>query len=304
MIGVALRRAASRTSRPGRLAWNSARASAWRRIRSDSVRFPSCISFARKRSVTRIGLGLVLGLAGDGRSARHAIASRRPGLALAPYLDRPCSAVLDAGGVERAPDDVVLDRREVLHPAAAHQDHRVLLEVVADARDVGRDLHLVREPDARDLPKRRVRLLRGHRPDLQADAALLRGAGDRHLALSQAVPVLAQRGRLDLLDLRLPPVAHELADGRHGDAVLSKMTSGGGLPGGQIPLAGRSGRGPLVLSGGGCPRRPWRAGPLEATRAECSNRARSGVKRDRTAHDPARPLVGDEEAARPGRLSS
>ena len=72
---------------------------------------------------------------------------------------------------------------QVLHPAAADQDHRVLLEVVADARDVGRDLHLVGEPHARDLAKGRVRLLRGHRAHLQAHAPLLGGARDRHLAL-------------------------------------------------------------------------------------------------------------------------
>jgi hypothetical protein len=41
-------------------------------------------------------------------------------------------AVADAGGVEGAADDVVLDRRQVLHLAAAHEDDRVLLEVVAD----------------------------------------------------------------------------------------------------------------------------------------------------------------------------
>jgi len=40
--------------RPGRFAWNSARARAWRRIRSDRVCLPSRISFARKRSVTRL----------------------------------------------------------------------------------------------------------------------------------------------------------------------------------------------------------------------------------------------------------
>src|SRR5262249_35971649 len=56
-----------------------------------------------------------------------------------------------------------------------------------------------------------------HRADLQTDAALLRGARNRHLALAQAVPVLAHGGRLDLCDLGAPAVAHELVDRRHED---------------------------------------------------------------------------------------
>src|SRR3954447_10017782 len=68
-------------------------------------------------------------------------------------------AVGDAGGVERAAHDLVADARQVLHAAAADEHDGVLLEVVALARDVRRDLHPVGEPDARHLPERRVRLL-------------------------------------------------------------------------------------------------------------------------------------------------
>src|SRR6266511_3718428 len=82
-------------------------------------------------------------------------------------------AVLDPGGVERAADDVVLHRGEVRHRAALDEDDGVLLEVVADPRDVGRDLHAVGQADAGDLAERRVRLLRGHGADDGADAALL-----------------------------------------------------------------------------------------------------------------------------------
>ena len=45
-------------------------------------------------------------------------------------------AVGDAGGVERAADDLVANAREVLDAAAANEDDRVLLKVVALARDV------------------------------------------------------------------------------------------------------------------------------------------------------------------------
>src|SRR4051794_7736136 len=83
-------------------------------------------------------------------------------------------AITHAGCVKGATDDVVLDRRKVLHAAAAHEHNRVLLQVVADARDVGGDFHLVGEANARDLPERGVRLLRGHRAHLKTDTALLR----------------------------------------------------------------------------------------------------------------------------------
>src|SRR3954465_4962260 len=83
-------------------------------------------------------------------------------------------AVGDAGGVERAADDLVADARQVLDATAAHEHDGVLLEVVALARDVRRDLHAIREPHARDLAQRRVRLLRGGRVDAGADAPALR----------------------------------------------------------------------------------------------------------------------------------
>src|SRR4029077_14282334 len=115
-------------------------------------------------------------------------------------------AVTNPGGVEGATDDVVLDRRQVLHSTAGDEHDRVLLEVVPDARDVGRDLHLVGQAHAGDLAQGGVRLLRRHGPNLQADASLLGRARDRDLTLTQAVPVLAHGRRLDLGDLALASV--------------------------------------------------------------------------------------------------
>src|SRR5215510_9126260 len=68
-------------------------------------------------------------------------------------------AVAHPLGVEGAADDLVADAGQVTHPAAAHQHDRVLLQVVPDARDVGGDLDLAREPDPGDLAEGRVRLL-------------------------------------------------------------------------------------------------------------------------------------------------
>src|SRR5207302_9310168 len=77
-----------------------------------------------------------------------------------------------------------------------------LLEVVSFAGDVGRDLHTVRQPYARDLAQRGIRLLRRRRVDARADAALLRST--------------AERGRLRLRLRRDAALPDELIDGRHG----------------------------------------------------------------------------------------
>src|SRR6188768_850604 len=213
MMGVALRIAASRISRPGRLACASARASAWRRMRSARFCLPPFMSLAENRAVIRLA-GTTSYLVLRGMLVRRGML-----LGLRAVLAAALLAVAHTGGIERAADDVVLDRREVLHAATEDQDHRVLLQVVADARDVGRDLHAVGQAHAGDLAQGGVRLLGRHGPDLQADPPLLGGARDGDLALPQAVPVLAHGRRLDLRDLAFAAVAHELADRRHEDAT-------------------------------------------------------------------------------------
>src|SRR5689334_16957797 len=112
-------------------------------------------------------------------------------------------AVRDAGGVERTSDDLVTHTRKVADAPAADQHDRVLLEVVADARDVRRDLDAGREPHARDLAQRRVRLLRRVGEDARANATALRRA--------------LECRRLRLLGLRLPPLADELGDCGHAE---------------------------------------------------------------------------------------
>ena len=92
----------------------------------------------------------------------------------APYLRAALHPLGDADGVERSADDVITNTREILDTAAADEHDRVLLEVVADARDVGRDFDPVRQTNAGNLAERRVRLLRGRGVDARADAALLR----------------------------------------------------------------------------------------------------------------------------------
>src|SRR5215211_5328910 len=116
-------------------------------------------------------------------------------------------AVGHAGRVERPAHDLVAHARKVLDAPAADEHHGVLLQVVPLARDEGRDLHAVGQPDARDLAQRGVRLLRRGGVDAGADAAALRGRD----ALLAALAGLEARRR-DLLLRLLAAVAYELVD--------------------------------------------------------------------------------------------
>ena len=63
--------------------------------------------------------------------------------ALGPVARASLLAVGHAGCVERAADDLVAHTRKVLRGHRGYEDHRVLLQVMADARDVGGDFHAV-----------------------------------------------------------------------------------------------------------------------------------------------------------------
>src|SRR6476661_4204406 len=137
---------------------------------------------------------------------------RRDGalLLLPAVLGAGLLAVADAGGVERPADHLVAHARQVLDAAAADEHDGVLLQVVALARDVARDLHAVREPHAGDLPQSRVRLLRRGRVHARADAPTLRGREDLLAALARL-----ETGRRKLLLGLLAALADELIDARH-----------------------------------------------------------------------------------------
>src|SRR5947209_4695651 len=81
----------------------------------------------------------------SGKTSRLTAARRRDMTAslfraLGAVLRTALAAVFDALGIERAADDVIPHTREVLYPAAPDQDDRVLLQVMALARDVAGDL--------------------------------------------------------------------------------------------------------------------------------------------------------------------
>src|SRR5215208_6932136 len=146
-------------------------------------------------------------------SILRTVAAARRGIRLLPLhavLRARLLAIADAGGVERPAHDLVANARQVLDAAAAHEHDRVLLQVVALARDVGRVLDAAGDPDTRDLAQRGVRLLRRRRVHARAHTAALRGG---HLLLA-ALAGLESRGG-QLLGLRCTSLADELARGRH-----------------------------------------------------------------------------------------
>src|SRR3569832_862845 len=110
-------------------------------------------------------------------------------------------AALDALCVEHAADDVIAHAGKVLHAAAADQDHRVFLQVVAFAGDVAHRLDARGQAHLGDLTQSRVRLLGRGGVDAGADPAALGAA--------------LQGGHLVPRRLRLPGLADELVDCRH-----------------------------------------------------------------------------------------
>ena len=83
------------------------------------------------------------------------------------------TALVETGRVELAAHDRVL-HADVFHAATAKHHDRVFLQVVRLARDVSGYFHAVGQADAGDLTDSGVRLARGLRGHLGADAALER----------------------------------------------------------------------------------------------------------------------------------
>src|SRR5579862_4011653 len=126
---------------------------------------------------------------------------------LRPVFRTALAPLLNADRIQRAANHVIADARQVAHATATNQDDRVLLQVVADARDIGVHLDPVGQPHTRHFPERGVRLLGRGRLHLRAYAAFLRRAFERARlgleGLLDASPSdqLIYRGHLSLLNL-------------------------------------------------------------------------------------------------------
>jgi hypothetical protein len=126
-----------------------------------------------------------------------------------------------AGGIQRAPNHVVAHARKILHTTPADEHNRVLLQIMANPRDICGHFDPVGEPHAGNFPQRRIGLLGSRSIDTGANSPLLRAT-------------LQRRARC-LPAWRFPPVSHKLVKRRHefplvAQAFLPVGTSGTGIP--------------------------------------------------------------------------
>src|SRR5690349_5521036 len=84
--------------------------------------------------------------------------------------------ISDADRIERAANYVIADARKIFHTATANQNNRVLLQVVADTRDVSRNFDPIGQAHTSNLTQRRVRLFGRLRVYAGTNTALLRAA--------------------------------------------------------------------------------------------------------------------------------
>jgi hypothetical protein len=109
---------------------------------------------------------------------------------------------------------VVTYTRKVTNTAAADKNYRVFLKVVADTRNVSGSFHTVGKSYSGDFTESGVRLLRAHRSNLGANAALLRRALVGGTIL-KSVEALLKNRRLGFVSLVLSALLNELVKCRH-----------------------------------------------------------------------------------------
>ena len=100
----------------------------------------------------------------------------------------------NASCVQSAADDVVTYARQVTNLAATDQNHRVLLQVVANTGNVSRNFHTVGQTHTGDLTKCGVRLLGAGGTNSSTYATLLGGRQSSRLVLQSVQTSLQSRG--------------------------------------------------------------------------------------------------------------
>src|SRR4051812_12861694 len=96
---------------------------------------------------------------------------------------------------------MVTNTRQIFHTTAANQHDRVLLEVVANTRDIGGHFYSIGEAHTSHLPESRIRLLRRSGVNTSANTAALRTG--------------LQRWACSLVSGRPSPLTNKLIKGRH-----------------------------------------------------------------------------------------
>src|SRR5215469_3041251 len=135
----------------------------------------------------------------------------------------PLHAIGNTDRIQRSSDHVVANTRKIFHAATADQHDRVLLQVVPDTGNIGRDFNAIGQPHTRHLAQCRIWLLRGLRVHAGADAALLRTS-------------LQCRARR-LVSRPLPAFSHQLIKRRHSGRSLAAHSPAHCAHDEQIPFA-------------------------------------------------------------------
>src|SRR5204862_6770491 len=86
----------------------------------------------------------------------------------------PLLAIGNPDRVECSANHVITHTRKIFYAATADQHNRVLLQVVPDTGNIGRDFNPVGQPHTRHFAQRRIRLLGGLRIHTGANSTLLR----------------------------------------------------------------------------------------------------------------------------------
>ena len=109
---------------------------------------------------------------------------------------------------------MVTDTGQVLNTTATDQDNAVLLQVMADTRNVGGDLDTIRQADTGNFTQSRVGLFGGHGTNSGANTTLLGAVHGGVLLLLGVVALL--KGRSSALGYQdLTAFAYELVKSRH-----------------------------------------------------------------------------------------
>ena len=162
------------------------------------------------------------------------ITSRSP-LVVSHRTSTTLLAIRNTDRIERSANHVVAHARQVLHAAATNQHDRVLLQIVTNTRDVGRDFDPVGQANASHLAQRRIWLLGRLRIHAGANPTLLRRTLER------------RAGRL-VLDL-LASFANKLIYCRHCFPLSMTARIMSAQKGACLPLSGTC----PAVSAGDCP---------------------------------------------------
>ena len=127
-------------------------------------------------------------------------AALRPGF-LGAVLGTALAPVSHTRGIQGAPDRMVSHAGQILYPAAAYENDRVLLQVMSFATDIGGDFMTVRQPYSRNLTQGGIGLFWRGGVDAGTHPALL--------------GTTFQGGHVALHPLPFSRLAHQLTDCSH-----------------------------------------------------------------------------------------